>query len=58
MHCYHEQGLREERGREVRSEPVDEFEDAGGEHYEGDVEGETGGGAGAVDGVDLVGVGG
>lgn len=58
MYSDHDRGLQQEREVVAGTEPVEEFEDGSGEHYERDVEGEAGGGAGAVDRVDLVGVGG
>jgi hypothetical protein len=50
--------LDEESGVVVCAEPVEAFQYRGEEHYQWDVEGEAGGGTRAMDGVDLVGVGG
>ena len=52
----HEEGLDEQRGAEAGAEPVEDLEDAGDEHNQGDIEGEAGRAAGAVDAVDLVGI--
>ena len=52
----HDAGLEEEREVVAGAGPVEDFEDGGCEHDEGDVEGEAGRGVGAVDGEDLVGV--
>ena len=54
MHDYHDEGLDQQCGVVAGAGPVEDFEDGGCEHDEGDVEGEAGGGAGAVDGEDLV----
>ena len=50
----HEQRLDEERGAEVGAEPVEDLEDAGDQHDEGDVEREAGRAARPVHRVDLV----
>lgn len=50
----HEQCLDQQRGAEVGAEPVVDFQDAGDEHDERNVEGEAGGAAGSVHAVDLV----
>lgn len=54
MNDNHEQGLDEQRGAEVGTEPVVDFEYAGDEHDERDVEGEACRAARAVHAVDLV----
>jgi hypothetical protein len=54
MDAYHEESLDEQRGAEVGAEPVVDFQDAGDEHDERDVEGEAGRAAGSVHAVDLV----
>lgn len=58
MHDDHDEGLNEQCGIVASTGPVEDFEYGGCEHDEGDVEREAGGGAGAVDGEDLVRVGG
>ena len=57
MHHNHDPGLDQQRGIVSSPGPVEDFEQGGCEHDERDVEGEAGGGAGPVDGEDLVGIG-
>ena len=54
----HDEGLYEQSSVIAGAGPVEDFEDGGCEHDEGDVEGEASGGTGTVDGEDLVGIGG
>jgi len=58
LHDYHDEGLDQQCGVIAGAGPVEDFEDGGCEHDEWDVEREAGRGAGAVDGEDLVRVGG
>ena len=57
MYDDHDEGLDEQCDVVAGPGPVEDFEDGGREHYEGDVEGEACGCAGTVDGDDLVCVG-
>lgn len=54
MHDYHDHCLYEKGAIIARAYPVEDLEDGGEKHDQGDVEREAGGGAGAVDGDDLV----
>ena len=58
LHGEHEARLGQQRGAVTRAGPVEDLEEGGRQHNEGDVEREAGGGARAVDGEDLVRVGG
>ena len=57
LHHHHDNGLHQQRDIVPGAGPVEDLENGGREHDEGDIEGEAGGGAGAVDGEDLIGVG-
>lgn len=57
LHYDHVTRLYKQRGVEACAEPVEDFEKGRDEHDKWDVEGEAGGGFGAVDAVDLVGIG-
>ena len=57
LHGHHDQGLNEKSSVVAGAGPVEDLENRGEEHDQGDVEGEAGGGARAVDGEDLIGVG-
>jgi len=54
LDCDHERGLNQERQIVACSDPVEYLEDRGDQHDERDIEREAGGGAGTMDGVDLV----
>ena len=58
LHAEHDDGLGQQREVVARAGPVEDLEDGGRQHDERDVEREAGGGARAVDGEDLVRVGG
>lgn len=57
LHSNHYARLDKQRRVKAGAEPVEDFEKGCDEHDEWDVEGEAGGGFGAVDAIDLVGVG-
>jgi len=58
LYGHHDDRLDQQASIVAGAGPVEDLEDGGCEHDEGNVEGEAGRGAGAVDGEDLVGVGG
>lgn len=57
LHSNHDASLNKQCRVKTSSKPVEDFEEGCNEHNEWDVEGEAGGRLGAVNAIDLVGVG-